>query len=199
MARCKDNPRQILLDLDGTTVDFVRGVIRWYKSDAQYQDIRWDLENIVCPGMPPKQFWANLNEYFWSNLEWIPEGKELYHLLLAEFGKENMCVCSSPSSVNAGASAAGKLAWIANNMPELRRHYMLVPNKQFASGPNRILIDDSEHNQEVTDIAGGRFVIVPQPWNHRKHKMTGDSYNPQEVFEEVKRQWYSDPKQSKHS
>ena len=47
------------------------------------------------------------------------------------------------------------------------RDYLFAPShqKQLLAGKNRILIDDSQRNVEQWKQAGGRAVLVPQPWN----------------------------------
>ena len=61
---------------------------------------------------------------------------------------------------------AGKVDWINTEIPrEMRRNFLIGPNKAIAARPDALLIDD--HDQNVTDFrkAGGHAILMPRPWN----------------------------------
>lgn len=77
------------------------------------------------------------------------------------FGPRNIVVCTSVPLDSEAAS--GKLKWIQREIPEYSRRYLLGPAKEFCA-PG-LMIDDSDFNVDNFELAGGKAVLVPRPWN----------------------------------
>lgn len=177
--------RELLVDLDGVLVNFVYGALKVHdRLDIPYEEIDWNFFERVTPGDAAK-FWAPLGFEFWKNLPWIDNGRVLIAKLMNEFGVDNIALCTSPCDTL--GSVEGKIAWIQREIPALRRNFMICPHKKFASGPNRILIDDNDGNCEKFVAGGGRAILVPQPWNKRAGQhIPGVGYSVDKILAEVR-------------
>ncbi len=162
---------QIMLDLDGVLVDFIKGVEKLFNMDL--------TDPYPCPGefdfftyLKLNNRWSELNDTFYSNLEWTEEGKEILEICKYYVGVENICILTS-TTLHPGC-LAGKLHWIQREIPELSRQYLMGPKKNFASNGNRILIDDADFNIGVWE---GPSILVPRIWNKGgkmfKNQITG--------------------------
>lgn len=174
----------LMLDLDGVIVDFVRGVLTFHNSGTKYQDIRWNLEKQVRPDLTAPEFWETLGYDFWLSLPFTPFGQALVKNLIRMVGTDNICVCTSPCRTIGSIEA--KIEWIRQNLPELQRKFMVTPVKQFAASPDRILIDDNDDNCRKFEEAGGKSVLIPQPWNARIGWLNEDlSFHMGNILEEI--------------
>ena len=132
----------IYCDMDGVLVDFNKG----------YKELTGvDTTNYVNS---TPEFWQPVDErgaQWWANLEWMPDGKELWNYIK----KYRPNILSSPSK--SVSSRAGKEAWIIMNLQNKFNNIHLYPRheKQKFAGENRILIDDLEKTIKEWDKAGG--------------------------------------------
>ena len=137
-------------DLDGVLVDFNEG---WKKIPESEGLTSEEFEEKH--GKPA--FWKILNvqgKEWWSNLDWLPDGKQLWNYVK----KYNPTVLSTPSS-NPG-SKVGKHIWI-------KRHLMIPENRvilsdrkhQFVKDKFSMLIDDKEKNINDWNNAGGTGIL----------------------------------------
>lgn len=159
--------RDLLFDLDGVFVDFVRGSLRVHNYHMDYDKVMWTFDREIYED--PEKFWAPFGYEFWANLEWLPEGKELLEQAVAVAGWDNIILCTSPAK-NPGC-IDGKIAWIEKNIPQLKRQFMITPAKQFAASRDKLLIDDNDGNVKKFQEAGGKAVLVPAPWNENRHML----------------------------
>lgn len=176
---------EIYLDMDGVLVDFVGGVIREFGvfTDMRERVFEWDqIPSVITAAtgtlVTDAEMWGRLEdrgEAFWRNLEWLPWGQELYKMC-CDAGPVVLMTTPSEDPY----SAAGKLAWIQEQLPaEQHRRYSLSPCKPSLRHSAALLIDDGEHNVDgfraprfvhsggsnMHALAGGRAVLVPAPWN----------------------------------
>jgi len=159
---------QYFLDLDGVIVDFVGGIIKYYKLKCTEFDIcAWDSLYDWYPGTVA-EFWAGIPESFWENLAFTPEGPAIIDLLARE-GIKATILTAPPWT-----GATGKQKWIRKNLPEYFDHgrYLIGPSKTCVARPGAVLIDDAEHNIDDWVKAGGLGILVPRPWNRNRHKDT---------------------------
>ena len=171
---------QLYLDLDGVLVNLVDGLIQYHNLPFTHDDVTsWDISNKA--GMPRKEFWDDLPNFFWANLEpypWFYEFKDY-------FAPYNPFILTSPCSCN----GSGKQMWIQEHMPEYfypvhKKRYALITQKQICSAPGRVLIDDSEDNCEAWENEGGTAILYPRTWNF----LRGKSDN---AWEYLKDKWES--------
>ncbi len=154
------------LDLDGVIINFVGGVIKWYKLKCSEDDIvAWGSLYDYWPGTIP-EFWEGLPESFWENLDFTPEGREII----------DMVAHLKPTILTAPpwTGATGKQRWIQKNMPEYFDHdrYLIGPSKTCVARHGAVLIDDADHNIEPWIEAEGHGILVPRPWNkHRGYEV----------------------------
>lgn len=163
---------QIFLDMDGVICNWIKAYLERAKNDAFLNSLgidwssakSYDLDSALreyfinnatnhkqrksARWKARKEFWRPIDGdiNFWSELEWMPDGKTLWDYLLNlrisnRISKLN--ILSSPS--HDPLSKEGKLIWlekhhISQNVDEV----ILDPNKsQYASSLNDVLIDDT--------------------------------------------------------
>ena len=132
----------IYCDMDGVLVDFERG----YK----------ELTNIT-PARTfdgKADFWEPINKAgaaFWANLDWMPDGQELWRYIK----KYKPNILSAPSFDP--SSKAGKEAWVKMHLQNSYNKLYLYSraNKQLFAEPNRILIDDMQKTIDEWNAKGG--------------------------------------------
>ena len=185
------------IDMDGVLADFVESAVEFATGvDREIIMRGWpkgerDIPSIIK--MDKDAFWFKISEGgadFWHRLRPYSWSMPMYNRL-AEHGK--CVVLSSPT--RDPACAAGKMGWLQSFFSEGRafRDYILAPwhNKRLLAGKNRILIDDNEGNVRDWIKAGGRAVLVPQPWNtadELKPELAAD-YLANLAIEKAERPW----------
>lgn len=158
--------RQCFLDMDGVLVDFNGGAHREHGRPNCYElnpnEHRWNIEDIW--GISSKEFWKPLaRKGFWYELDKTPEADLIVELAVELFGKENICVLTSPSLDE--NCVPEKRAWIAKHYPWMKNQMLFGHQKQFVASPNRTLIDDRDRNVEAWRKLGGMVFLLPRPWN----------------------------------
>jgi hypothetical protein len=126
--------------MDGVLVDFDKGYEK--------------LTGIILGGthLNDPHFWDPINEAgydFWINLEWEPDGKELWDYIK----KYNPELLSAPSRKN--ESRVAKHDWVKRELPGVTLILRSAKNKKEFTAPNHILIDDRIDNINDWKNAGG--------------------------------------------
>lgn len=167
-----------LLDMDGILTNFHKRACeahgRDYKTVLEnWPPGAWKMAPIL--GLSEKDFYAPMVKWFWSEMEWMPDGKEILELVELYFGKEHILLCSAPTQNDDCES--GKKAWIRREMPLYSHRYMFTNMKHIAAANNRVLIDDSDSNIDAFMDHGGRVIKIPRIWNnyHRNRDHALDS------------------------
>lgn len=160
----------IYLDMDGVLVDLVGEAFKLYNINdpkAREEVVHWGAmpEAISKYGnkhVSTQDFWKSITcvgTKFWSNMSWLPWGKELYQWCNEQYPTVLM---SKPTSHP--TSAAGKMEWINKNIPSAKR-FALTSCKHHMAHPGAVLIDDSEDNIEKFVAHGGKGILFPGTWN----------------------------------
>ena len=136
---------KIFCDMDGVIVDFE-------KPFQKYSDgiPAWDYKETFGE----TKFWElihNEGTAFWANMEWTPDGKELWEYIK----KYNPTFLTQPSRKE--ISKIGKEEWIEKHIPNIPRIFSFEKYKH--ANPNNILIDDLEYNIYKWKEAGGIGVL----------------------------------------
>jgi GNAT superfamily N-acetyltransferase/phosphopantetheine adenylyltransferase len=137
----------IYLDMDGVITDF-------------------DKKFVELAGMGPREYENSFGtEKFWdfidikhkvkffSEMEWMPEGKKLYDFV-KQFDHK---LLSAPSKND--ASKIGKRMWRKANTPDTQLILSAAVNKQNYADKSNILIDDREKNIQQWRDAGGIGIL----------------------------------------
>ncbi len=164
-------PVEVFLDLDNVLVDFVNGACRHHGVPNPYLNPdnrgKYNMETLIK--MDGKAFFGKMDFDFWSNLEWLPDGRDIIEAILKYVSPKQVTILSSPIATN--GCLDGKIHWIRNNTPEWKRSFFIGPNKHKIAGPNKILIDDHDVNVDnwVTrddgTPTGGHAIQVPRVTN----------------------------------
>ncbi len=163
-----------LLDMDGVLVDFVGGACRHFGVASPYHDPKNLGQSRLYEllSLSKEELYAPLGEEFWANLEPTAECFVIVDMVQRHFGRDRVCILTSPISTH--GCYEGKMRWLRRHLPQFSRRFLVGPVKEFAAGPHRWLVDDSDSNIDafVHPDWGGRAVQVPRPWN-RLHHLAG--------------------------
>jgi len=159
---------QVFLDLDGVLVDLLGGLLRYHKIKNPYDNPenhgRYDVRHLV--GMSPQEFWGVLDQDFWLDLEWMPDGRAILAEILKYVKPEQVTILSKPTGFP--HCTEGKELWIKKDMPGF--NYLIGMRKEPIAGPGKLLVDDHDDNVDKWVKAGGVAVQVPLLSN-RWHKL----------------------------
>jgi 5'(3')-deoxyribonucleotidase len=141
---------KIFLDMDGVIVNF-RGQCEKYEC-INGNKVKWEVIHQAGPE-------------FWEEMEWLPEGKELYQWILKLCEQENIDLFIL-TAVHFTDGKIGKLNWLKNNT-KIDRHHIIITNtgneKAYYADQNSVLIDDYRKNCEAFAGGGGQFVKYETP------------------------------------
>jgi len=111
-----NNLLRCFVDMDGVLTNFLVSIEGKYNIFGQIEYVPGDWYTISKISkflrIPEKDIWSDLSTYFWSNMSWMPDGKQILALLEDTFGTENVCILSSPAN---GISAHGKIDCLKEN------------------------------------------------------------------------------------
>ena len=147
--------------MDGVLVDFDKGFheltgLTTHHADSQNKDEFWDIfrKGIQDSGKTEEEYWANL--------EWMPDGKQLwdyikpYHPYLLSAPSVNIDIpFNERYKIENNESMRGKTTW-AQRLDNLRKLYFKSASRKadFAH-PNQILIDDKQSTIDAWNSNGG--------------------------------------------
>jgi 5'(3')-deoxyribonucleotidase len=155
--------KTVFIDLDGVLTDFCGAVAKYYPRETakvQWPPNKWNF--IPQLGLDVKEFWENIPEEFWSEMDILPDG----YNLLCDIRKSGIeyCIITSPSENK--TSFSGKCLLLKNLFQDeykSKRWIMAHDKRYFAAG--NILIDDYDGNIEKWRLYGGDGFLFPAPYN----------------------------------
>jgi len=153
----------VFLDMDGVLCNFIKAAHevhgREYIHD-EYPRGCWEIADHW--GIPVNDFWGGIDaKYdFWETLQPYPWMNELIDL--ARSAGEEVKLLTSPSK--SPLCFYGKRAWATANLPH-DIELIICKSKKLLATPNRLLIDDGDHNVKPWRAANGDAILFPQPWN----------------------------------
>jgi len=158
----KPKSKKIFLDMDGVIVDFMRGAHEYHKlpySSYPYPVGEWMFTKHLL--MDDHDFWSPLGYKFWAELPWMPDGHEIWRMIM----DLDPVLCTAPT-LHPGC-AGGKMQWIKNNLPQMYKRVIITAAKEMCAHPSALLIDDADHNVNKWRANGGVAILVPRIWNSR--------------------------------
>ena len=162
--------KQVMLDMDGVIVDFVKGICKLHNRPNPYTDEKnlglFDMDKIW--GIPAADFWKGTEYDFWLNLEFTQDASLLLDVLDKFIGLDNVCILTSPN-LSKGC-VDGKRDWVSKNLPQFKKRILVGSAKEFTTSKNRLLIDDRDSNVEKYIECDGKAYLFPQPWNSANGK-----------------------------
>lgn len=141
----KEQQYKIYCDMDGVIVDFEGGYEKLTGKDIRGKHIKGDAD-----------FWqpiTDAGEAFWTEMEWMKDGKELWNYIKPYSPK----LLSAPSRQE--SSRTGKQKWVNQNIPGTPLLLKSAEYKQFYASPRSILIDDRADNIQRWKDAGGIGIL----------------------------------------
>jgi phosphoglycolate phosphatase-like HAD superfamily hydrolase len=164
----------LLLDMDGVTVDFKEGLFRAHGKRVDFtrpeNKDRWDIWTML--GMDREEcFQPLLRASFWAELPKTSDCDDLFAWGRLNFGEDHLAFCTDASNGD-GAAVQGKTDWVAKHYPKYRKRIIFTAAKDILATPTNWLMDDRNENIDEFEAAGGHGILVPRPWN-RMHHLTG--------------------------
>jgi cytidyltransferase-like protein len=141
----KKNEYKIYCDMDGVIVDFEDGYEKLTGKNIKGNHVKGDGD-----------FWQPITDAganFWINLDWMPDGEQLWKYIK----NYSPSILSAPSREK--SSRVGKEIWVRNNIPGTELILKPAPEKQELAEPNAILIDDRKDNIQQWKDAGGIGIL----------------------------------------
>ena len=138
---------KIYCDMDGVLTDFENSF-----SKLSPQKIQPFIDKNGL-----NEFWNLIDKEgvkFWSEMEWMEDGKELWEFLQ---NYKEVELLSSPSL--AQNSRIGKHLWVRNHKLEVKLNLALSRHKQKYASPTHVLIDDKKSNIEEWESKGGIGIL----------------------------------------
>lgn len=182
----KNHEYTLYLDMDGVLVDFNGG----FKQISNGADIKKYAQANGEEAARKQYLEAGIK--FWSELAWQEGGKEVWATASRLF--ERVCILSSAGTtdpVKAQVVEAGKLQWLAKNMPSMPKNNIFIVRgkhlKQQYASRGSVLVDDVSKTIKEWNAAGGYGVLH----NYQHYKKTietlEDIARPIKLSEIVKR------------
>jgi 5'(3')-deoxyribonucleotidase len=141
----------------------------------------WDIVSVIAKlGGPayetPAAFWATVTEESWATAPRTEHFDKILEGCVDLVGRENVRICTAPPPDHNPSAYSGKAIWMKRELPEwLHRNVVLTERKYELASPDRLLIDDADHNREEWMGAGGPLILIPRPWNEH-HGVDVDDY-----------------------
>jgi len=121
-------------------------------------------------------FWASVTEESWATAPRTEHFDAILTGAVDLVGRENVRICTAPPPDHNPAAYSGKAIWIKRELPEwLQSNLIFTQRKYELATPDRLLIDDADHNREEWMKAGGMMMLIPRPWNEH-HGVNVDDY-----------------------
>ena len=143
---------KIYCDMDGVLVDFDKGYQALTGKETHHVDVQGKNEfwDTFRGGLENKKM---QEKDYWANLQWMPDGKELWN----HIKQYKPTLLSAPS--RQPSSRLGKRLWVKNNIPGTKLVLASAEKKQNYSGTNKILIDDRPDNVSQWRSKGGIGIL----------------------------------------
>ena len=139
------NAYKIYCDMDGVLVDFMQGMNN--ELNLKKDPSQDEINNFLSTE-------HGISKEFWSSLEWMPGGKQLWNTL-KKLNTEILSACPGNCKSQPGV-VSGKKIWLKNNLKITKGiNIVLRKDKKNFAGPNAILIDDYKKNIKEWEAAGG--------------------------------------------
>jgi FMN phosphatase YigB (HAD superfamily) len=150
---------QIYCDMDGVLTDFEKRFVTLLQQEGPKYYSKATIAQVTRPKHFDKlegteEFWKFIDQYigmeFWSEMEWMPNGRELWNFI-QPYGPK---LLTSPSEDN--TSRLGKRLWVKENLvPAPEVLFRFGDAKSDFANENAILIDDKPSNLAAFASKGG--------------------------------------------
>ena len=150
---------QIYCDMDGVLTDFEKRFVTLLQQEGPKYYSRATIAQVTRPKHFDKlegteEFWKFIDQHigleFWSDMEWMPNGRELWNFI-QPYGPK---LLTSPSRDN--TSRLGKRLWVKENLvPAPEVLFRFGDAKSDFANENAILIDDKPSNLAAFAAKGG--------------------------------------------
>lgn len=186
------NQPMIYIDLDGVLNTWMcdevnrRCPIINMTIDRWPRDLGWKIIDVVARfGGPdfrdrPLDFWRSVPESSWAECGKSDEFDLILNVAVVIVGKDNVRVCTTLPSDNNPAAASGKALWCERHLPGWLQGRVVTMQHEVSKGelalPNRLLIDDGDHNYRSWTNAGGQCILLPRPWNRNVGQDTEERF-----------------------
>jgi FMN phosphatase YigB (HAD superfamily) len=143
---------KIYCDMDGVLVDFDKGYQVLTGKETHHVDVQGKNEfwDAFRSGLENKKM---QEKDYWANLQWMPDGKELWD----HIKQYKPTLLSAPS--RDPQSRWGKRIWVKKNIPGTPLILAYAESKKNYANKDSILIDDRISNISDWNAAGGIGIL----------------------------------------
>lgn len=150
---------QIYCDMDGVLTDFEKRFVTLLRKEGPKYYSKATIAQVTRPKHFDKlegtaEFWKFIDQYigmeFWSDMEWMPNGRQLWEFI-QPYGPK---LLTSPSRDN--TSRLGKRLWVKEHLiPAPEVLFRFGDAKSDFANENTILVDDKPSNLVAFASKGG--------------------------------------------
>lgn len=156
------NFRPIYCDMDGVLVNFIDAMERSVRRHLRFNGNPFDIN------IPIDQLWElahkDLEERFWSEMEWLPGSKKLWEFLVPHNPRILSAVPPGGTPKIFAWSEKGKRIWCKRHLGISGARVNIVTREQKQRyAKDAILIDDLKKNIDEWNSAGGTGVLFRTP------------------------------------
>jgi 5'(3')-deoxyribonucleotidase len=182
--------RKCLLDVDGIVADWHKAIIKHHKKDLDWDDLP---EGSIAStlGLTDQTLWKGCDRHFWENIEKTPDADKIVEVVRHFFIPKEICIVTMvpihygfPLEMT-GECLLGKIKWLDNHFPGMSEQFFIGPNKDFASAPWSVLIDDATKVVDSFIEDGGNAILYPRPWN-RLTELVNYNQGPDYLYNQLK-------------
>ena len=155
---------KLILDCDGIISSFHEDCYKIHKPNGVIEE-DWtpnehNFESVL--GLSKEGCFERLTIGWWNDMGRTPWFDELMLLLKPFKDAGKLAICTAYIEQD-HRSLGGKVDWLKKHVPDIP--FFLGKDKHFLANPTSILIDDSNHNSDAFENAGGRVILFPRHWN----------------------------------
>ena len=147
---------KVYLDMDGVLVDFIDGVLRWYKKDRKNRTVTKEFEAMAREVTEKSS--AGKMKGFWENLPLMPGAKRLVKWVQGRTSKADTWILSSCSG-DLKYCAKEKFKWMKKHIPMIPEENIILvmsaKHKARYAKEGDALVDDFKPNIQRWTQAGG--------------------------------------------
>lgn len=137
----------------------------------------WDIlrafNDLMGTQFKAEEFWDLVPVESWHTTPLSTEAPHIINAACSAVGSKEVYFLTSPT--RCPFSAYGKMVWIENHFPQMRRRFLIGAPKHTVAQPGHLLVDDADHNCDKFVENGGRAILFPRPWNSAHGMNTYDA------------------------
>ncbi len=184
-----NNDLHLNVDMDGVISRFVEHALAQHvllKGKIKREQCVWNFWELA--DVTETQFWSHVGYAFWRTIPVSEDGMNLIRMLLdpANDFADAVRIATSPYLKSHHGCCEAKSEWIRQHIPQLEHRTHFSTAKWDLSHSHSILVDDNDENCAKFRKKGGQAIVIPRPWNSRKHEEKNERFDVCQIYEEIR-------------